>query len=101
MNNRRKPRSSRRWLLLVGVLALVGVLPACEAVTFVCDVNWIGTDNGNWSQASNWDTGAVPGATQNACIPAPNTVNVIDAVEVGSVAAMGNHQHLDRSHAPG
>lgn len=55
-----------------------------------CTVNWKSGVNGNWTDASKWSTGAVPGGTDVACLNAPGTYTVtvlgnpfVGAVKVG------------------
>ncbi|HYC50739.1 MAG TPA: hypothetical protein VEB19_06510 [Gemmatimonadaceae bacterium] len=39
-------------------------------------ISWINAAGGNWSVASNWSTGVVPGATDNVSIDLPGTYTV-------------------------
>jgi hypothetical protein len=59
---------------------LVGFRPsleACEERTLPAAVSWISASSGSWDTASNWSTGNVPGANDDATINKPGvTVTV-------------------------
>ncbi|MFN8574136.1 MAG: DUF11 domain-containing protein [Gemmatimonadaceae bacterium] len=63
--------------------AAIGQLPPCT-------VFWKSGVSGNWTDASKWSSGAVPGGTDVACLSAPGTYTVtvqgnpvVGAVKVG------------------
>ncbi|MFL6335798.1 MAG: carboxypeptidase regulatory-like domain-containing protein [Pyrinomonadaceae bacterium] len=46
----------------------------CRVIT-APTFNWVGAADTNWHNAANWDTGAVPAATDNAVIPSAGVTN--------------------------
>lgn len=66
-------------LFALFVAALLAALAAAPAFgQLVCEVNYVGPPNGEWSDPSNWDLGSPPNSTLVACIPAGSTVKVHD-----------------------
>ena len=53
-----------------GLFASTPEPSALVAETTVCDVSWAGAVDGNWNDATKWNTGVVPGASDNVCINA-------------------------------
>jgi hypothetical protein len=64
-------------------------LERLERLVLLANVTWVSTQSGFWDVASNWSTGAVPGAGDDVTINQPGniTVTVEDSREVGSVQA--------------
>ena len=57
-------------------LAGLAVLLAAPAQAQTCTHNWTDATGGDWNVASNWDTGTVPGPTDDACITLDGTYTV-------------------------
>ncbi len=58
----------RFYALSLAALVLLAFGPAADAQTPSCSVSWINPSGGDWSTPPNWDTGAVPTATDDVCI---------------------------------
>ena len=87
-----------RWGAAFLCLSLMGLLTPLTALgqTPNCDVSWNNASGGNWSTASNWDTGVVPTSSDDACIilDATYTVTLDVAATVNSLtlgATTGNN----------
>ena len=73
-------------LVAAGAGAIFGAVPAAAAAhgtaASSCTVHWTGSGDGQlWTDARNWSTGKVPGASDNVCIAGLNT-NVLTQVSI-------------------
>ncbi len=72
--------------MAVLVTALAGVLSA-SAAAYTCTDTFTGSNEGQWSTASNWSTHSVPEGTATACWP--ENITVVDSSIVGVGAIHG------------
>ncbi|MBW3671364.1 MAG: hypothetical protein KY432_06790, partial [Acidobacteria bacterium] len=56
-------------------ITLVFLIAACTPV-FGATVSWTNGLGGDWHTASNWDTGTVPGATDDVVVNLPGTYTI-------------------------
>jgi YD repeat-containing protein len=78
--------------MLLGVLGSVSaavVMPTVASAESMCSDTWSGPSEGEWSTASNWSTGHVPGSSDVACIGSGKTVKVTSAAVAGVVQGEG------------
>lgn len=62
-------RSGTRALLVALVAcAAMAVVRGAWASSVTCDVSWAAAVDGSWTDATKWDTGAVPTSSQKVCI---------------------------------
>ena len=83
--------TAARTLMTGAAMVMVLALWAAPAMAqTTCTTTWTGASGGStWGTAGNWSAGAVPTATDRACIPAGSTVRVQSAHTVGSVGVDG------------
>src|SRR4051812_28503623 len=82
-SGRRSRRRVVAWawapLLVVGAAAVLMIAGPGARASVACTISWDGgAATTSWHDAVNWDTNAVPGATDVVCIPdLPGTVTVV------------------------
>src|SRR5689334_13337588 len=71
-------------------VAITGALCLCRTM-LAANVTWTNSSGGNWSNPANWDSGSVPGSSDNALIVNGGsfTVNVDVDAAVGSLTLGG------------
>jgi hypothetical protein len=57
-------------------------------------VHWINTAGGNWGTAANWDSHAVPGASDDVIIDVPGNVTIIHDTGTDTVHSLVSQQNL-------
>jgi hypothetical protein len=62
--------------------------------TLAGTVYWINPDGGNWSTASNWSTGRVPGATDDVVIDVPNSVIITHSSGADTIQSLRSENAL-------
>lgn len=72
--------------------ALTPLLPASPARALACDMGvaeevWVGSSDGNWSNAANWSGNVVPTATDDVCIPSGTSNEPLVPTGVAAVVA--------------
>jgi uncharacterized repeat protein (TIGR01451 family) len=89
----------------ISVTAGGGTATSAGTFTVLTQAHWINSSGGNWSTASNWSTGSVPGATTDAIIDANGTYAVnldVDAsvlsLSVGGTVSGTQTLSLNASH---
>src|SRR5580658_9047866 len=75
-------------LLVAGAMACVALLPSSlKAAT----VTWV-AGNGDWSVSANWSTGALPGAGDDAVIPAGTAITVTHSTGADTISSLTSQQ---------
>jgi len=75
-------------LLAAGVLACVQFAPSAASGATVM---WVGA-SGDWSVATNWNTGALPGPTDSAVIPSGPAITITHSTGSDSITSLTSAQ---------
>jgi hypothetical protein len=57
------------------ILIVIAAIEVIRVPVFAAQISWIGS-NGSWQDAANWNTGKVPGRTDDVVIDVPSAVTV-------------------------
>lgn len=80
----------RQWYVVtLAALAVCVAAPASALAEPVCTDSWTGASSGEWQEASNWSSKAVPTSSDVACLGEGTSVEATGSAEAGVILDKG------------